>query len=157
MGAPAAGGLIGSILSGPLRHITREGRAVLMCSLVWAGSIVGFGLSLSTSLWIALIFLLIAGAADTTLVVMNTTIVQVNTPDQYRARVNAVEHLLGFGGPQLGDFRAGVVGSMFSPGTGIIIGGLSAAIGATLVSLMMPAFRHYSVAKVEFNSQKIGN
>lgn len=150
MGAPAAGGLIGSLLSGPLKRVTREGRAILVCSLIWAASIVGVGYG--NYLWIVLFFLLIAGAADTILVVLNTTIVQVNTPDRYRGRVSAVEYLVGTGGPKLGDFRAGVIGSFFPPEVGIIIGGISAAFGASLVSTLMPTFRRYVTPKMHPNT-----
>lgn len=148
MGAPAVGGLLGSILSGPLGRLTREGRAVLISSLLWAGAIIGLGLS--SSLWLALALLLIAGAADTILVILIATIVRHNTPDQYLGRVSSVEYLIGAGGPQLGDFRAGVFGTIFPPGVGIIIGGLSAAAGAVWVSRANPAFRKYAVERIDF-------
>ena len=105
--APAFGGLLGAALSGPVRHVSRQGWAMLVAGAVWGLALTGFGLT--HSLWPALALLAIAGAADTLAVVFRTTVVQLATPDRYRGRVSAAEYVVGVGCPQLGNFRAGLI------------------------------------------------
>ncbi|WP_051663090.1 MFS transporter [Alicyclobacillus macrosporangiidus] len=119
MGATGVGGLAGSIFSGPLRRVSREGLAVLVVGALWGGCIALLGAS--GVLWLALACLFVAGAADTMLVVLRTTIVQVNTPDAYRGRVSGIDYLVGAAGPQLGNLRAGLMGTVFPVGVALVI------------------------------------
>jgi MFS family permease len=134
--APGVGGLIGSTLSGPVGHVTRQGRAMLLAVAVWGAAIAAFGLS--RTLWLSLAMLALAGAADVTSVVFRTTVVQVTTPDVYRGRVSAVDYVVGAGGPQLGNVRAGVVGSLTSPTTSAVSGGLSVLVAVGLLAVCLP-------------------
>ncbi|MFJ4709259.1 hypothetical protein ACIP6I_31020 [Streptomyces anulatus] len=53
-------------------------------------------------------------------------------PDARRGRVSSVEHVIGVAGPELGNFRGGLVASATSASFSLVSGGLSAvlAIGA---------------------------
>ncbi|GIG61662.1 MFS transporter [Longispora fulva] len=137
--APAVGGVLGSALSGPVSHVTRQGRAILVAGAVWGVGLAGFGLS--RSLWLALALLVLAGTADVISVVFRTAVVQAATPDRYRGRVSAAEYVVGVGCPQLGNFRAGAVGSLTTPAISAVGGGLATVLGAVLVGLAIPAFR----------------
>jgi MFS family permease len=139
--APGAGGLLASALSGPVGHVTRQGRALLISVTVWGVAVAGFGLS--HVLWLSLLLLALAGAADVTSVVFRTTIVQVTTPDELRGRVSAVDYVVGAGGPQLGNLRAGTVGTLTSPLTAAVTGGLAVIAGAGLLALSLPPLRRY--------------
>jgi MFS family permease len=139
--APAIGGLIGSALSGPIGQVSRQGRAMLAASAVWGAGLAGF--ALAHSLWLALILLAGAGAADVISVVFRTTIIQLATPDYYRGRVSAAEYVVGTGCPQLGNFRAGALASLTSPTISAVSGGLTTILGAALIGLTMPAFARY--------------
>ncbi len=48
--APAIGGLLGAAFSGPLKHVRRQGMAVLVSVALWGGSIAGFGMTRSLTL-----------------------------------------------------------------------------------------------------------
>jgi len=139
--APGAGGLLASSLSGPVGLVSRQGRALLLSVTVWGLAIAGFGLS--HVLWLSIAFLALAGAADVTSVVFRTTIVQVTTPDELRGRVSAVDYVVGAGGPQLGNLRAGAVGSLTTPLTAAVTGGLAVIAGAGLLALSLPQLRRY--------------
>jgi MFS family permease len=139
--APAVGGVIGSALSGPIGQVSRQGRAMLIAGAVWGAGLVGFGLA--RGLWLALALLTAAGAADVISVVLRTTMVQVATPDRYRGRVSAAEYVVGVGCPQLGNFRAGAVGSLSSPTIAAVSGGIATIVGAALIGLTVPAFVRY--------------
>lgn len=143
--APAFGGLLGAALSGPVRHVSRQGRAMLVAGAVWGLALTGFGLT--HSLWPALALLAIAGAADTLAVVFRTTVVQLATPDRYRGRVSAAEYVVGVGCPQLGNFRAGAVGSLLSASASAVSGGMATVAGAALIGLTMPAFTRYQAGR----------
>jgi MFS family permease len=139
--ALAVGGILGSGLSGPLGRIRRQGRAVLVASAVWGVVLACFGLVDGLAATLAL--LVAAGVADVSSVVLRTTIVQVATPDSYRGRVSSAEYVVGAACPELGNFRAGAVASLSSPGVSALSGGLACVAGAGLIALAMPALVRY--------------
>lgn len=139
--AVAAGGVAGTALSGPVSRVTRPGRAMLVCGAVWGAAIAGFGLA--GGLLPALAFLLVAGVADVLSVVFRSTVVLTATPDAVRGRVGAAEFVVGAGAPQLGNFRAGVLGALTTPGTSAVLGGVSGLAGAALIAVAIPALRAY--------------
>src|SRR5215475_4384133 len=67
------GGLASAAFSGPVRHVSRQGLAMLVAVAVWGVAFAGF--AVVPSLWLTLILLAIAGAADTFTVVFRGTIV----------------------------------------------------------------------------------
>jgi MFS family permease len=142
----AAGGLLGSALSGPAGRVSRKARAMLVTVAVWGAAIAGFGFA--RTLWLALLLLVLAGAADTTSVIFRGSVVQVATPDRFRGRVTAVDYVVGAGVPRLGNFEAGAVASLTSPAVSAISGGLGTIAGALLIRLAFPAVaRHEPRAK----------
>ncbi|MEO9133628.1 MAG: MFS transporter, partial [Jatrophihabitantaceae bacterium] len=139
--AIAVGGLIGSVLSGPVRHVVHPGRAMLITGSIWGAALAGFGAVHSLSASLAL--LAVAGAADMLSVVFRTTIVQLATPDSMRGRTTSTEFVVGGAFPQVGNFRAGLVASASSPGISAVTGGLAAVAGAGLIALALPTFVRY--------------
>lgn len=139
--AVAVGGVAGTVLSGWVGRVSRQGRAMLVAGAVWGAGLTGFGLA--HSLWAALVLLAVAGAADVLSVVFRTSIVQVSTPDRFRGRVAAAEYVVGVGCPHLGNFRAGAVGSLTSPTAAAIGGGLTTIAGTLLIALTTPALVRY--------------
>jgi MFS family permease len=140
--APAVGGLLGTALSGPVGQVSRPGRTLLAAVAVWGIAIAGFGLT--HTLWLGLALLAVGGAADTISVIIRATIVQVATPDRFRGRITGVDFVIGAGGPQLGNFRAGAVASLTSPGASAVGGGLAAVLGAGLLRIAVPALSRYA-------------
>ncbi|HEX5401908.1 MAG TPA: MFS transporter [Pseudonocardiaceae bacterium] len=138
---PSIGGVIGMALSGRVVHVARQGRAMLIAGSIWGAGIAGFGLA--HNLWLALLMLAIAGAADSTSVVFRTTMIQLATPDGQRGRVSAAESVVGVGCPQLGNFRAGAIGSLTSPAVSAFSGGIGTIIGAAVIGMALPAFTRY--------------
>lgn len=139
--ALAAGGVLGTVLSGSVGRVSRQGRAMLIAGSVWGIGLVGFGLA--RSLWLTLAMLALAGAADVLSVVFRTATVQVLTPDDRRGRVGAVEYVVGAAFPELGNFRAGAVASLTSPGFSAVSGGLTVIMASVLLGLALPAFTRY--------------
>jgi MFS family permease len=139
--AVAAGGILGSGLSGPVGRVVRKGRGMLIAGGIWGFALAAFGVV--GSLWATLACLMVAGLADVSSVVLRSTIIQMNTPDEFRGRVNAAEFVAGGSMPQVGNFRAGVVATIFTPDISAISGGLSAALAAMLLAIGFPALMRY--------------
>lgn len=139
--AIAVGGLLGSVLSGPVKRVAYPGRAMLITGAIWGVALAGFGAVQGLPLSLAL--LAVAGAADVFSVVFRTTIIQLATPDAMRGRTSSAEFVVGTAFPQVGNFRAGLIASASSPGTSAVTGGLAAVAGAGLIALTLPSFVRY--------------
>jgi len=139
--APAIGGLLGAAFSGPLSHIRRQGRAMLLSVSVWGTALACF--ALTPRLAIAVPLLAVAGAADVVTVVFRSTILQVNTPDPLLGRISGVSLVVGEGGPRLGDVEAGVVAALTSPMVSAVSGGIACVVGAVVLAVAVPAFGRY--------------
>lgn len=140
----AVGGILGSGLSGPVGRVTRQGRAMLTCGAVWGLALALFGLV--DGLLATLACLLVTGVADVSSVVLRSTIIQVATPDAYRGRISSAEFVVGASVPELGNFRAGAIGSLTSPGFSAAVGGFAAAAGTVVVALVFPALVRYDAS-----------
>jgi MFS family permease len=139
--AIGVGGLASAALSGPLRHVTRPGRAMLCTVAIWGAAFAGF--AVARSLWLTLSLLAVAGAADAFTVVFRGTIVAAVTPDRLRGRVMAADYVVGAGGSQLGNLEAGTLGSLTSPVISAFTGGLVTVVGALVLGLALPGFTRY--------------
>jgi MFS family permease len=145
--ALAVGGVTGTILSGPTRGLRRQGLGMLVAGAVWGAALAGFGLAHDFPLTVAC--LVLAGAADSTAVVLRTSLVQRATPDHLRGRVSGAEMAVGAGMAQLGNTRAGVVASWTSPATSAVSGGIACVVAAGLIGLGLPALVRYRTGDVD--------
>jgi MFS family permease len=142
--APAAGALAGSIVTGWVNHVRRQGRAVVIAVCIWGGAIAAFGL-LTRNFVLALLMLAIAGGADMFSAVFRQTILQLSVPDRLRGRLSAVHFLVVTSGPRLGDVEAGSVAALTSTQFSVVSGGVGAVIGAVIIAAAIPAFWAYDV------------
>ncbi len=143
--APSAGALIGAVTGGWVKHVDRQGLAVIWAVTAWGAAIAAFGL-VGAHLWWALFFLSIAGGADVISAIFRSTITQVTTPDRLRGRLSGIFILVVTGGPRLGDFEAGMMATIFTPTISVVSGGLACILGAGLVALGYPELRRYRSA-----------
>ncbi|RCG26892.1 MFS transporter [Sphaerisporangium album] len=141
LSAIAVGGLGAGLLSGTVTRLRHSGRVQLVAATTWGLALAGFGLA--GPLWLALGCLTVAGAADTIAVVTRGGMVQLETPDRYRGRVSSVEHVIGLAGPEIGNFRGGLLASLTSAPVALLIGGLSAAFTVITVGLLNRPLRDH--------------
>jgi MFS family permease len=139
--APSVGALLGAATSGWAGRVRRQGRAVLVSVLVWGGSIALFGFT--RVLWLGLVLLAVAGAADMVSAIFRNTILQVATPDALRGRLQGVFIVVVTGGPRLGDFEAGSVGSAFGSQVSVVTGGVACMVGVAALAAAYPSFARY--------------
>ena len=139
--APAIGALLSSIFSGPLGAVRAQGRWVIISIVVWGSTIAAFGMVRWLSL--ALLFLIIAGAADNVSAIFRTTIMQAATPDEYRGRLQGIFTVVVAGGPRLGDVEAGAVAAVAGEAFSVISGGVICVVLALGLGRAMPSFWKY--------------
>ena len=139
--APAIGALLSSIFSGPLGAVRAQGRWVIISIVVWGSTIAAFGMV--RWLPLALLFLIIAGAADNVSAIFRTTIMQAATPDEYRGRLQGIFTVVVAGGPRLGDVEAGAVAAVAGEAFSVISGGVICVVLALGLGRAMPSFWKY--------------
>jgi MFS family permease len=139
--APYAGALAASLVSGWIGHVRRQGLIVAIAAARWGVAIVAFGFA--ESLWLALLFLAAAGAADNVSAVLRGTILWSVTPDELRGRVSGIEFAQVAATPAIGNVEAGLVASLTSLRFSIVSGGLLCVVGTVLIALAVPAFTRY--------------
>ncbi len=139
--APAVGAVLGALTAGWVNRVRHQGMAVVWAVVVWGAGIAAFGLV--SDLWLGLLLLAIAGAADVISAVFRSTILQLSVPDALRGRLSQIHILVVSGGPRLGDLEAGLVASAFSPAVSVVSGGLLCIAGAGLLAWLVPSFRRY--------------
>ena len=127
--APAAGALLMSfvLLRWPLRR--HVGYVLLGAVAVFGGATVVFGLSHHFGL--SLLALAMTGAADNISVVTRLTLMQLQTPDEIRGRVAAVNSIFIGASNQLGEFESGAVAALWGPVVSVVSGG----VGTVLVAV----------------------
>lgn len=127
--APAMGALTMSLVitRWPLQR--RVGPRLLWSVAAFGLATIAFGLS--SNLWLSLLALACTGAADNISVVTRQTLTQLETPDEMRGRVAAVNAIFIGGSNQLGEFESGATAAMWGPVGSVVAGGT----GAILVAL----------------------
>jgi predicted MFS family arabinose efflux permease len=134
--APGAGALTASVLSGWVRHVTYQARAVVICMFVWGGAITLFGII--PVLWVALLLLAIAGGADVIGGVFRVSILQRSTPEELQGRLGGVFLAAAVSGNRLGDAESGAAASIGGPQFAVWSGGLACIIGTALMAWLIP-------------------
>jgi MFS family permease len=137
--AVAVGGVAASLLSGTFTRLPRPGAVMVVSSAVWGVALALFGAV--SDPWVALAFLVLAGAADTVSVVTRAAVVQSHTPTELLGRVAAAEQIVGQAGPDLGNLRAGLVADATSGTTALVSGGLLGLGAVIAVSVTTPELR----------------
>jgi len=141
--APAAGAALSSVFSGPLQRVYKQGQAIVWAVIGWGAAIAAFGLT--RQLWVGVLFLAIAGAADNVSALYRTTMLQIAVPDEYRGRLQGIFTVVVAGGPRLGDFEAGTVAAVAGEAFSVISGGLACiALSVLLVAWHKPFLKYDS-------------
>ncbi len=139
--APAVGSLAMSIYLARKPPQRKVGRRMFLAVIVFGFATMLFGISRWFPLSLAALAL--TGAADTISVVIRSSLVQLETPDEMRGRVGAVNSLFIGTSNQLGEFESGVTASLFGTVTATVIGGAGTIAVALLWMRLFPALRNF--------------
>ncbi|GAB3067327.1 MFS transporter [Micromonospora schwarzwaldensis] len=139
--AIAIGAMLGGLTSGWIGRVRRQGLALTVAVVGWGVAIALAGLA--GRLWLAVLLLAVAGAADLVSATLRQSMLLVYAPDRMRGRLQGVNTVVVAGGPRLGDLRAGVTAAGFGTGVAMVGGGIAAAVLAVLLVTAFPALLRY--------------
>jgi MFS family permease len=131
--APGAGATVVAFTSGWTAGVRRKGLGVLIAVTVYGIGTGAFGFLPATGFVAGLVLLAVAQGADTVATIFRHTILQMETPDELRGRLSAINLVFVAGGPQLGQVESGVVATLWSPEASVVIGG-AACLGVVAVA-----------------------
>ncbi|HSA48836.1 MAG TPA: enterobactin transporter EntS [Yinghuangia sp.] len=137
--APAVGANIGALVSGWTGRVARPGIALITVASIWGLAVVGFGVS--GHLWLGMLFLGIAGCADTISEILRRTLLQQCTPDRLQGRVGSLWLAQATAGPATGNALSGSVGRLMGPGTTLVAGGLACFASVSCVGAVAKPLR----------------
>ena len=135
--APAAGALLMSLLLMRFPLQRRVGHKLLGAVAVFGLATVVFGLS--SHFGLSLLALAVTGAADNVSVVTRLTLMQLETPDDMRGRVSAVNSIFIGASNQLGEFESGATAALFGPVGSVVLGGVGTLLIAAAWLRWFPA------------------
>ncbi len=139
--APAVGSLAMSVYLARRPPQRQVGRKMFLGVFCFGLMTVVFGLSHSFILSLCALALL--GAADTISVVIRSSLVQLETPDEMRGRVGAVNSLFIGTSNQLGEFESGVTASLWGTVPATVIGGLGTLVVVFAWMRLFPSLRDF--------------
>jgi len=128
--APAAGAFTLSLLLTRWPITRRAGHVLLGAVALYGAATLVFGVS--TSFGLSMAALVVAGAADMVSVVIRQSLVQLDTPEDMRGRVSAVNSVFIGASNQLGEFESGVTAALLGPVASVLLGGLGTLMVAGL-------------------------
>ncbi|MBF8249605.1 MAG: major facilitator superfamily 1 [Candidatus Levybacteria bacterium] len=140
---------IGAVLTGYIMayigKIKNQGKLLLLGVFIYGLATVIFGFS--KYVWLSFLALFLIGAGDSVSAVIRNTIRQLVTPDYIRGRMTSINMIFFMGGPQLGEFEAGLLAGAIGAPLSVIVGGVATVIIAGVVALKIPILRKYSGEK----------
>jgi MFS family permease len=137
--APGVGAAVMALLIAyrPIRK--RAGATMLWCVAAFGVFTIVFGLS--RSLPLSIVSLLLVGAADMVSVVVRGVLIQIQTPDEMRGRVNAVDMIFIGASNELGEFESGLAAQWLGAVPSVVLGGVGTILIVGLWAWMFPELR----------------
>ncbi len=140
--AQSIGAVGAALVLSQLDQIRRQGPIFLWSVVLFGLATILFGIS--TMYWMAMLALIIMGAADAVSTIIRNTIRQLQTPDYIRGRMVGINQVFFMGGPQLGEVEAGLVAQLFSAPIAVISGGIGCILAVIWVVRKWPAITSFS-------------
>jgi MFS family permease len=137
--APAIGALIMSIVL--VYYPLKRNVGYILFGALGVFGLATMMFAVSSSLFVSLAALFLIGASDVISVVIRSSLVQLQTPDEMRGRVNAVNSLFIGTSNQLGEFESGMLAGFVGAVPAAFIGGVGTLAVAGLWMLLFPGLR----------------
>ena len=129
----------------PLTHSV--GKIMYAAVAIFGLATIAFGLSENLILSMAALFVL--GASDMISVVIRSTLVQLETPDEMRGRVSAANSVFIGSSNQLGEFESGATAALFGTVPAIVLGGFGTIAVVGLWMILFPSLLHRNTLENE--------
>lgn len=141
------GSMLIGLFSGRLGRVRRQGVAVVVAICAWGLAVAGFGLA--GSLWPAVAFLVLGGAADMVSAIYRQSILQAAATDEMRGRMQGAFIVVVAGGPRVADLVHGWAGAAAGTAVAATGGGLLVIVLIVVAVTLLPAFWRYRAAAVK--------
>ncbi|MEM7113087.1 MAG: MFS transporter [Chloroflexota bacterium] len=152
LSAVGVGGIVGGFVTASLGKQERRGLLQLVALLLLSLSFLGF--ALTTTLWIALVFMALAGFFEMIFLTTNMTLLQLSIPAALRGRVSGIISLRS-GLMPIGAFMAGIGSDFVGPQVMTIMLGGAVGVLAILVYLGSPLIRNYRLSEAIGETEEI--
>ena len=139
--AQALGALTAGLVISQMSQIRRQGPLFLISVVAFGLATIFFGFV--RSFWLAMLALVLIGAADSVSTIIRNTIRQLQTPDYIRGRMIGINQIFFTGGPQLGEVEAGTVAQFLGAPFAIVSGGIGCIVAVTLIIRRWPQLTTY--------------
>jgi MFS family permease len=136
---PAVGALACSLILARTGVGGRCGHKMFGAVAIFGLATIGFGLS--TNIYVAGFFLVIAGFVDMVSVQIRQLLVQLETPDAMRGRVSAVNGIFIGASNELGAFESGALAALTGPVAAVVVGGVGSIAVAAIWARLFPELR----------------
>jgi MFS family permease len=145
--AIAIGAVLAGVSSGWIGRVRRQGVALTVAIVGWGACVAVSGLA--RQLWLVVVLLAFAGAADLVSAVYRQTILQTYAPDEMRGRMQGVFIAVVAGGPRLGDLRAGATAAATSATVSWVGGGIACMVVVLVAAVLVRPFWRYDASRRE--------
>lgn len=148
------GAVIGGVFSGWVSRVERQGLAVVVAIVVWGLAITGFGLAVALAdtartlmLAIAVLMLVIGGAADMASAAFRMSMLQSSASDEVRGRLQGVFIVVVAGGPRIADVAHGSAAAVVGTAAAAAGGGILVVLLVIVAALAVPVFVRYRLVR----------
>jgi MFS family permease len=139
--APGIGAVLTSLIISHIGELRNQGKILLSGIVVYAIGTILFGFSKLFPLSFFGLFLI--GAGDSLSTIIRNTVRQLVTPDSIRGRMTSINMIFFMGGPQLGEFEAGILASVLGGPVSVIIGGVATLCIVGAATIGIPSLRNF--------------
>lgn len=147
-----AGAVLGGVFSGWVSRVSAQGRAVVVAIIVWGLAMAGFGLAVGFAdvsprvmLVVALLMLVIGGAADMASAAFRTSMLQTVATDAVRGRLQGIFIVVVAGGPRIADVAHGATAAVVGTAVAAAGGGVLVVVLTVVAAVAVPSFVRYRV------------
>ena len=150
-----AGAVVGGVFSGWVSRVSAQGRAVVVCIVLWGTAMIGFGVAVgigteyaalrSTMLVVAVLMLVVGGAADMASAAFRSSMLQAAASDEVRGRLQGIFIVVVAGGPRVADVAHGAAAASVGTAVAAAGGGVLVVVGVVAAAVLVPSFVRYRV------------
>jgi len=139
--AESIGAVIATVGLVQMGKVRQQGKVLLSAVVVYAIGTILFGFSHMFAL--SFLGLLLIGAGDGVSAIIRNNIRHLATPDYIRGRMTAINMIFFMGGPQLGEFEAGILAAAIGASSSVVIGGVGTLLVVAVMASIIPVLRNY--------------
>lgn len=143
--APACGAIIMAIWLAYKPPLRASGKKLLVAVAMFGICMIGF--ALSTNVYLTFFVLALGGMFDNVSVVIRSTILQTQTPDEMRGRVSSINSIFIGSSNEIGSFVSGSLARIFTLVPSVIIGGIASIAVVGVTAKVAPQLVTYEIKK----------